>query len=85
MCYYNKETNYFNGLEENISLKENINFINSFDLLNNYLIIQYKFTNNSRVVLIKIWNINIYKGIQLRWLLSYQLKSFVFKLIFFVE
>ncbi len=39
ICYYNKETNYFNGLEENISLKENINFINSFDLLNNYLII----------------------------------------------
>ena len=42
------------GLEGNISLKENINFINSFDLLNIYLIIQYKFTSNGRGILIKI-------------------------------
>lgn len=40
ISYYNKKTNYFNGLEGKIGLKENINFINSFDLLNNYLIIQ---------------------------------------------
>ena len=42
------------GLEGNISLKENINFINSFDLLNSCLIIQYKFISNGKVILIKI-------------------------------
>ncbi len=36
---YNKKTNVFKGFEGNISLKKIINFINSFDLLNNYLII----------------------------------------------
>ncbi len=36
-----KKTNDFIGLEGNVSLKKNINFINSFDLLNNYLIIEY--------------------------------------------
>ena len=42
ISYFNKEANEIKGLEGNISFKVNINFINSFDLLNNYLIIQYK-------------------------------------------
>ena len=54
ISYYNKKTNDFNGLRENSSLKENINFINSFDLLNSCLIIQCKFTSNGKVILIKI-------------------------------
>ena len=63
---YNKKTNYFNGLEGNISFKENINFINSFDLLNNYLIIEYKYASCCCVTLIKICNINIYENIKFR-------------------
>ena len=38
-----KKANYTKVLEEKRSLKENINFINSFDLFNNCLIIKYKF------------------------------------------
>ncbi len=56
ISYCNKKTNDFNGLGGIISLKENINFINSFDLLNNYLIIQYKFTAISIVNLNKNMN-----------------------------
>jgi hypothetical protein len=58
------------GLEGNISLKENINFINSFDLLNSCLIIQYIFSGNGRGILIKIWNLNIYERIKSRRLLN---------------
>ena len=56
------------GLEANNSLKENINFINSFVLLNNYLIIQYKCARAGRVILIEILTINIYWSIKLRQL-----------------
>ena len=49
-----KKTNDFKGLEENASLKKNINFINSFDLLNNCLIIEYKFTSFRSVRLMEI-------------------------------
>ena len=38
-----KKANYLNVLGEKKSLKENINFIISFDFFNNCLIIEYKF------------------------------------------
>ena len=53
MSSYNKEANDINGLERNFTLKKNINFINSSDLLNNCLIIQYKFAIKDRVILMK--------------------------------
>ena len=40
-------------LEENSSLKENINFINSFDLFNNCLIIECKLTMKNKIFLQK--------------------------------
>ena len=54
ISYWNKKINDHKGLEGNLSLKENINFINSFDLLNNCLIIEDKSTSKGRVIEIKI-------------------------------
>ena len=58
-----KKSNYLKVFGENKSLKDNINFINSFDFFNNCLIIKYIFTINFRIFSIKVWKKKFIKEI----------------------
>ena len=49
MSKYGKKANNLNVLGEKKSLKGSINFIISFDFFNNYLIIEYKFSNKYKM------------------------------------
>ena len=73
-----KKANYFKVLEEKMSLKENINFINSFDFFNNCLIIKYILAINCRMISIKVQNRNIYKGIKIMEFIDLLIKSIYF-------
>ena len=65
-------------LEENSSLKENINFINSFDLFNNCLIIEYKSINNQKIISHKIWDFDLNEMIKFKGMFSNNLTSLSF-------